>query len=219
MSVEKLKVNDLIQILIPPGSIFSGHHKSRVEDIGEDKILLALPFKEGQPIPMHVGDPVIFYKITSHGIYVYQSIIQERQSQPLPIITVERPKKIDKVQRRNFYRFPVFMKTVYAKQEDEKDPCDWTWKACTIKNISAGGLLVLVNDEFQKNDKLLIEVPLLQERLRLQAFVKRVFLERVERQAYYLLGLEFIEPSRMEQEKIIQFIFARQREMRSQGLQ
>ncbi|KAB2952334.1 hypothetical protein F9B85_09250 [Heliorestis acidaminivorans] len=218
MALEQLKVNDLIQILIPPGSIFSGHHKSRIEDMSDDKLILALPFKEGQPIPMHVKERVIFYKITDSGIWVYQTQVLSRKAHPIPVIEVDRPLKADKVQRRNFYRFPIVLETDYAKIDEQKDPIDWEWLSCSIRNISGGGLLLLCQEPLEKDNKLFVNIPLLQEQLRMKGIIRRVSKVQEQRETSYYIGLEFIEPTRVEQEKIIQFIFARQRERRNQEL-
>ncbi|ABZ85251.1 type iv pilus assembly protein pilz [Heliomicrobium modesticaldum Ice1] len=219
MSQERLNVNDLIQILIPAGSIYSGHYKSRIEDMGEDTLALALPFKEGQLIPLHVGEQLIFYKVSENGVWVYQTVIQSRRSTPLPVIIVKKPIRADKVQRRNFYRFPITVATQYCKQEKDVDPKDWTWYKGVIRNFSGGGVCLTVKEQLHVGDKIMVDLPLGKDQLRVGGQVKRSHVEGTGKDVAYVLGVEFLNISRGEQERVIQFIFARQRELRSQGIQ
>ncbi|MTV48040.1 hypothetical protein GJ688_03475 [Heliobacillus mobilis] len=216
--MSQLKVNDLIQILIPSGSIYSGHYKSRVEDMDKDTLTLALPFKDGQLIPLHVGEQVIFYLSTENGVWVYQSVIQSRRSQPLPVIIVSKPIRADKVQRRNFYRFPVFLESQFALQLPETDPKDWPWNKMWIRNISGGGVCIASKEPIKVGEKVLVDLPIGREALRLGGQVKRVTIDGEGKDAQFLLGVEFLQPSRGQQEQIIQYIFTRQREQRNQGL-
>ncbi|MDD2420812.1 MAG: PilZ domain-containing protein [Heliobacteriaceae bacterium] len=217
MDQSKLKVNDLIRIIIPPGSFYSGHHKSRIEDVQKNTLILAAPFKAGVVISVRVGERLVFSKAMDNGIWLYQVQVLNRLAGKLPLLEVTKPVRAEKVQRRSFFRFPVALDTQYAVMDEKTAPQDWRWRPTIIRDISGGGVCLVLKEKLGIDQKMVLDVPLEDVVMRLQGCVRREFRDKGDQRTTWVYGVEFIGHSEAEKDKIVQYIFARQREMRRQG--
>lgn len=210
--MEQLKINDTVQVIIPPGSLYSGQYKSRIEDITKDTVSIGIPLKDGSIIPLHVGETVLYCKTTENGVFVYQSKIISRQAGPLPVLVMTKPHKTDKVQRRNFYRFSIFLGTQYTKLLPDVPMSDLVWHEGKLKNMSGGGICLVVSEEgMVAGDQLFVDLPLDQDIIRTKVEIRRVSTEGQYKDRVYVLGCQFQNLPRGHQERIIQFIFTKQR--------
>ncbi|MCW2278795.1 flagellar brake protein [Heliophilum fasciatum] len=206
MSDQTLKINDQIQIMISDESLYAGRYYSHVEDFTDEGIVLSLPLKEGEIIPLHIGEKVEFCKITDSAIWLYRGTIIQRQGSPLPLMTVKLPLKVEKLQRRNFYRLPLSVQTQFAKVEEDKPMNEWQWEPSYLRNLSGGGVCLSCETQLEIGQQIVIDVPLEQDILRLWGEIRRV-----EQSSSYVAGVEFLDILHHDQDRIVQYVFAKQR--------
>jgi c-di-GMP-binding flagellar brake protein YcgR len=131
-----LNVRDRIELHITDKeseSIFS----VRVQEIDESRIVI-----DRRLMPSKLGDEVtlIFHK--NDAAYRFQAkVLEETYLERLPVLKVEQPKKLERMQRRSYFRLdldrPLLLrKQIGERKLDEDEP----YLRATIADLSAGGV-------------------------------------------------------------------------------
>lgn len=110
--------------------------------------------------------------------------------------------------QRDWMRLSIEQELLYARDEDDK------YKRAKVINMSGGGLLFATGEELQKNDELEIIIDLSPgEELNLRGRVVRVT-ENSENdnKKHFMIGLQFINIKKGEQDKIVGKILQEQQE-------
>lgn len=213
MTVEGLSINTNVEI-----EYEEQIYKSSVQDISEDHISFSVPINRGEYFIPHVGMEIRVIYADVDVVYDFQSIILGRKIDNIPIIMVSIPKKIKKIQRRDYVRITFVNNIKYwhiiEQNVDDalKGKLDAPINKGIIIDISGGGAKIIMNSNVKYNDFIMIEIPVENNNIRVISRVVRVGKDDMGRN---VVGLYFEYVNGSLREKLINFVFKIMRIQRS----
>lgn len=190
-------------------------YASYIVAMDENTISLAAPLSGGYLVFFAVGEPVRVYA----GRIAFSSEVVARKFFPDPLLIVSKPEVLEKVQRRSFVRFEASLPAVvrvFEVTDGVPGKVLEEVKTYTL-DISGGGALLAFPHSLTLETPLELTISLSDEKISCQAKVKRVAEGKVSDRTVRL-GVEFTAINPRDQDKIVKFIFERQRELRQRGL-
>lgn len=192
-------------------------YHSRIEDISENRMIIAMPMRKGYPV--NIGrDGQIFGRIITDGaVYRFKSFIIDKKIYPLPVWVVSPPSDIKKVQQRAFVRveimLPISLEFLNAEEGEPQ-----VLKVIT-KDISGGGLRIVSKQplKFGARANLCIELSDTGPAVKAVGEIVRIEQPQAETPVYWI-GIKFLHITEADRSKIIKFIFKKQLEFRQKGL-
>jgi c-di-GMP-binding flagellar brake protein YcgR len=215
-----LTINKLIEIQV--ASISSTiSYKSRVEEIDARGIWIANPTFQGSLVLISVGEEIIATYGDDLCIYSFSSTVLSIAREPLPMLLLAQPepKKVTRIQRRDFVRVPAILPVEFGIISPDQDlTAIKTYKANTI-DISGGGLKLLTNILVKERDLLQLTLFLEGEAMILSGIVIRANIEVEEDNPKPAsVGVQFVNIHESDRDKVVKFVFDWQRQMRRKGL-
>ncbi|MFP4661024.1 MAG: flagellar brake protein [Halanaerobiales bacterium] len=215
--IKELQVNKRIDILVEDGP-YQGSYLSKVAEVNEDNFKVTSPFNKGEIVPLRTGQQVQVFCTGNSAAYTFFAKIQERQSRPIALLTLQRTSDIIRIQRREYFRIEVKRDVKYRiidtqavnMEEDEKK----FYKTQTI-DISAGGVKLVADDRMPADGmiELYLDIPGLEKVALVGEIVNNYNLPDGR-----AVGIEFRNINQNQQDIIIGWLFDYQRELRKKGL-
>jgi len=145
------------------------NYVSQILDIYDNTFQAAMPIYEGHLIPLEVGSKYeVFFK-TNQGLYKATCEVVERSKiEKIYMLELKPISELEKFQRREYFRFTTNieayicllteheMKTFLQQVTFPEDYNDKK-KSAAIIDISGGGVKIVSNELYNKNDAVLIE--------------------------------------------------------------
>lgn len=229
-----LKVGDKIELSRKNGrgSAQSGEsaaYVSQVLDMREDGIVVAaMPISEGHIVPIEVGARLEAYFYTSQGIYKSLCTIIERGKEGnVYYCELELIGTLEKFQRREYYRLPSIISADiipingeevldYSEHHKIPDKSYDNMQSGIIVDISGGGVRVMSDMRFNKNDYVFLKFPIEMnigvKEMELMGMIV-LSLESPNRPNYYDSRIEFMEITSEQRDHIVKYIFEQQRKI------
>ncbi|MDT3699264.1 MAG: PilZ domain-containing protein [Thermincola sp.] len=212
---EPLKVNQPVEIELPKSK---DCYRSRVEGILSNKITLAAPLKQGQIVSLSPGTIVRVMFSDQMASYSFKSKLISQNRQNPPTVTLGEPYDLKRTQRRNFVRLETKLSIVFAEVNEDYETVGDTFSGTTI-DLSGGGVMFACNTLLKYGDILDLTVVLTEsDSAKALGKVVRFSENPPNSKQKYSVGLEFTAIEESERDKIIKFIFNKQRELRRKGL-
>ncbi|MEC9490345.1 MAG: flagellar brake domain-containing protein [Halanaerobiales bacterium] len=209
-----LSINKKLEVEIQSGT-YQGEYLCKVADIIEQGIVITGLYREGAPLPVKLDQPISVYYTTNRAAYVFKSKILRRSNKPLPLLLIERPESVERIQRRDYFRLEVSGSVDLYQKEDENTEARKITEAALL-DISGGGIKIELAENFAADELFYLH---LKSVFNEQQLIKSSIVRKTKVNAeLYNYGLEFIDISNGLREEIIQWIFAYQRENRRRGL-
>ncbi len=202
---------------------------SSIQDINEEGILIALPTDErGIPVLIRNGEVIEVSLIAGLGRIGFLTKVDRPIKEPLPMLKLHPPTNIFKVELRKYYRVPVHLpfRAFVATEVFDSDmnsrwvknfalPPEEAKVTGTVLDISGGGIYAVTKKDLEKGDVLLVELSVSGE-FELRDVAARVVRKTMANPERKLLGygMEFINIDEKDREKVIRYVFKRQRELR-----
>lgn|GEM_PF-2650090 len=236
----KVNINQRIDVVVPFGN-YEGQYSSQVADIISDSIFaINTPFSEGKVVNIAIGTKIDIMLRESTGLYKIPVKVIRREVEVTPLLIVELIGEVSKIQERNFFRLDIYQEAkfrVIGNEEDLKEldenvgieeilsekslNSDSTnLYNAIIRDISASGLKMVTRESSVREGQIL-EVDFSFANLpfdKLLAKVVRVFAEFKQGEKRYSIGVEFIHQDTGKRDEVMQWLFAKQRELRKKGL-
>lgn len=213
---DPLKVNQPVEIELP--EISKASYRSRVEGILINKITLAAPLKQGQIVSLSPGTPVKVIYSDQMAIYSFVSQVISLNRQTPPTVTLGEPYDFQRTQRRNFVRLDAILSITITQVDEDYKPVGETFSGTTV-DLSGGGAMFVCNTKLKFGDSLDTMIYLSDnDSVKAVSKVTRFVENLPNAKQKYSVGLEFTVIEESERDKIIKFIFNKQREMRKKGL-
>ena len=209
------KVNQRLGIMLPKEKTME-QYSSRVEEVDEGKLIIAMPMSKGLPVMLENGGGFYAKVFAETGIYGFNSSLLQKRISPLPVWIVSIPKEMKKIQQRAFVRLDVSL-PVTLEYDTEADDEPVLMKAST-KDIGGGGLQLITEQPLQigKNFLVYIELPD-NEAIQAKIEIVRCYKPMEDRDLYWS-AVKFVEINENYRDKIIRFIFRKQLEQRQKGM-
>ena len=106
METTEVELNDNLQIEIldDPNPLA---YPSRVDDILEDRVLIAWPTHRGVRVPFHTGQELRVSFVRKDALYSFQATVEEETQRPLPRLVLHPSDQPQRLQRRSYFRVQV----------------------------------------------------------------------------------------------------------------
>jgi len=216
MQANDLKINQLLEITVDePGTSYKGL-ASRIEEVTRDHLHVAVPMKQGELLPLRVRqhlDITVFFKGKT---FLFKTVVVARKLDPFPVLVVNKPTKFTQIQRRQWVRLPC--KLPIRFREVGAGPSVEPSIGETL-DISGGGLLFITHSPVEAGQIVELELNLpTPPPLFCKAKLLRLLESpKVEGGSSKVIS-EFAEISEGMRDRIISFIFEKQREWIRKGL-
>jgi c-di-GMP-binding flagellar brake protein YcgR len=199
------------------------YYKSTIEGSDSRTISISIPIKDGEYVPLRIGDTIEVIYYHEQDIYKFNTRVINRKSDVIPIIILEYPNEVFKVQRRKFVRVPIVCYIVYSKigkQEGGRVVISTHGSPKELKGImvdlSGGGTRIKLHEKLEKGDVLLINMPLGKDNISVKGEIVRVDFEELNK--LYVSGISFIDLDERTRDKLIKYIFQEMRDQMKKGL-
>ncbi len=175
-------------------------------------ILLTAPKKDGEYIFLESKTPVEIEAKSSGSMYLFETSVVGTLPGKIPTVVTTIPKKVIKIQRRRFVRIPL-LASIEIKRPDNLLEGTKT----TLVDISAGGFGVISKDKYAENEEYIITLEVGNFKLfKIKSRMVRIGNTDEDLKATNY-GFEFIDIAKSTQDRILKFIFERQRAVAKLG--
>jgi c-di-GMP-binding flagellar brake protein YcgR len=192
---------------------YKGKYRTRIEEVGESILVVGAPFKQREVVPLREGTKVTLTFWDESAAYSFEGKILQRIAVPIPMLVLELPRSVAKVQRRNFVRvaalYPLSFRSV------TKEGLSDTQQG-TLLDLSGGGMRFLTKNHLESNALIFVQLSLPKGDLQTPVRVRRAV--KIEDSNRYTVSVEFHDISERERDQIITCVFDIQRTMRKKGL-
>lgn len=220
MEMIKLNLGDKIKVQLynSDGEDVSQELASQYERLLPDGSMEILaPIKGGIVFPIHRGIEIGVMFEKDGKLYTFKAETIERKALGnVNLLRIIPKSEVEYLQRRLYYRFECVLDAKNRFFENMDDGDRGEYKDALIKDISGGGLRILTNDE-PKNGWYLDGIIDIGSEVHFTGKVVHVNKLRNKGQYRFEAGIEFVEISSPDREKVISFIFASQRKMLKKG--
>jgi c-di-GMP-binding flagellar brake protein YcgR len=192
-------------------------HKSWIEAVSPEILELAPPICRRTFVFLPVGARVLITIPSRQAVQRFVTEIVGRQLQPVPCLQVRAPQteQVERIQRRRHFREAVCRPV----------RCQWSSRPtdqflATTRDLSASGLLMRAEPDqcpsgLDSGDLLHLELELPQSTLNLAS---RIICVRLENHQALHLAVEYRDIREQDQNQIVQFLFAVQRNLLRQEI-
>jgi c-di-GMP-binding flagellar brake protein YcgR len=192
---------------------------------GNNIAVIAAPILGGNIIPLPVDSVVNVYFVgTERGIiynrYKFNAVVRERDvSNNLYVLKVEKRGKIEKDQRRRYFRLDCYAEVRYKEVESlNANKKDDGFKKTLIKNLSGGGICIKTDDRMKPGSIVICEMTINNRKIGFYGKVVR-FEDTGREYGYrYEAGIAYMSIDERDREAIIRYIFNEQRKLLNKGL-
>lgn len=195
-------------------------YQSRIEDVSEDEIYIAIPLSESSPLALRTGDYItVRLPLDTHSLEFTTQVVGMKLDS-IPRFAINYPESIQRVQLRQDVRIDILLDVMYSLlPEAGADP---EYKKAVAVNISAGGIRLTVKEPLQEETPLLIKFYLpvkgFVHFFEMESKIVRCQLvESKDQTAVYHLGLAFLNINSKQKDFIYQFIFQKMSQMKRLG--
>ena len=190
-------------------------YPSQVLDIStEGTLVVSGPIYKNKLVMIHRNEKVkVSYIIENKGRYAFDAIILRREYKGIYKLQLKRISNIKRYQQRRFYRFDISIPV--TKEFDIKE--EITIEECKTKDISGSGLKLYSNINHSVGDIVKCKFQINNHPIDVKGKVVRV--ENIDTFDYkYSLGIDFIGLNEKDRDRIIKFIFEKERILREKEL-
>lgn len=225
---EIIKLGEKVEVEILEKGEYEGHYLSRIEDIENGRIHIGLPMEKGHIIPLRVGASININLVKKDGVYTFGGLVLTRYLKPYANFVLEYPKKIHRLQRRNYVRITINAAVLFSIIEDKpkNEPKDKVEEPIKIEkavslNLSGGGLFFICLKDMPIGTKLktTVVLPNSTQLKDIISEIKRKDFIGEKGKEKFNYGVEFIEINEKTRDYIISYLFELQRERKIKGLE
>lgn len=197
------------------------HYVSSVQDIANGKLFIDIPYMSGRPISIRKGTKVYITFNKKDAFYRLVTQIENYHDDNIGCYELLLPEKVDRIQRRDFYRLKVLIDACYDIVTPEstnfaKNSSPENMKSGKIIDISGSGARLLAMEEVKMGNKLLVKFYISEVgSLLLLCEIKRIDKVVIESKEAYYVGLKFININRRTQDTLIKYILNKHAAQRS----
>ena len=193
---------------------------SRIEEVSEERIVLAMPMSKGVPVVLAPGEKFYGRMVVDGIAYWFTSTLLEKRHGPLPVWIAALPTDIRKIQLRAFVRLEIPLKVqakVIAKDGTKDDQENLPLGVMTTKDISGGGIQLISRHPLRVGTRLQLNIELPEiGTLPLLGDVVRIVQPEEKRQVFWI-GIRFVDIQEKDRRQIIRFIYQKQLEKRKKS--
>ena len=190
--------------------------------------VIAAPIYEGKVVPLETGTLIDIYFLNKSGKLIdlnkFRAVIIERSIlDNLHILMIEKLGEIVRMQRRNYFRLDVLLEVRYRvisySGTDEEYDADIPYTKTLATDLSGGGISLILEEKLERGSIIEGEIFSGQpEKISFRGKSARCERMRRDSRYKYVAGIEFIDISDINREKVIRYIFNEQRKLINKGM-
>lgn len=200
------KIGDRIKVGIHRDGNETSFYDSKIADISVEEEIVKIYNISNNGSFLYTGDSITVMKDSGSIIFLFDTNYLGRDKGKFDYLLLELPKKIDRMQRREFFRLPINVKLSLKKENDESEAI---FLGETL-DLSGSGLSVDLDAVLEKGDKVVINLPMTKD-----VYIEDIYgkVSRVSEGELlpYRYGIEFTDIEANKKEKIVAYIFEVQR--------
>ena len=205
---KKLLLGLTVELVVAEGK-YEGNYLTRIEEVGERILIVGALFNHGEVVPLREGTKVRLTFWDEAAAYSFEGKIMQRIAVPIPMLVLELPDSVVKVQRRNYVRVPALY-PVSFRSVTKKGLSDL--QKGMMLDLSGGGLRFLTKERVENESLLYVLLTLPKGELKTPVRVCRA--EKTEDSKHYMVSVEFHDIPERERDLIIRCVFDIQRAKR-----
>ena len=211
-----LTVGQRLEIFLEHGASHSLGYASRIEDMVDDELIVALPFDEnGAPVIPHEGENIYVHAAGDGCHYRFLTVHHKHSwyQGRVPVLHLALPQSAEKFQKRGMFRVKVDFKVgvqILDEKKEEKSAFHQAKSLVPAIDLSADGLAFVWTNEIARGMTTLLKLDNLPEigTLDLRAEVMRsTCVYQGEKRSIFHIGAKFQDITRGVQEQIIRYLF------------
>ncbi len=217
--LDLLKVGDKIELLRIDSLNDETLYPSQILDIIDEHILIISgPIYKSRLVYVRRNEKVrIICVVEDRGKYQFDAEVLNAKYEGVYKLKIRRISQITKHQLRKYFRLdisiPVTKYFTIMEDDEEKD----LEEKCRTKDISGGGMKLYTNYKHKVGDMITCEFKVDEHLITTKAKIVRV--ERVDTFEFdFALGIEFVDLEERDRDRIIKFLFSKQRELIEKGM-
>jgi c-di-GMP-binding flagellar brake protein YcgR len=202
----------------------AGRYTARVQDLERTKLFIEIPLKANstQPSPLPEGQSVlIWYRAADGAQCSFTTTVMGRETRNIPLLAVKKPaySEIHRQQRREFLRVPISvpMSLVFMNASTK----EIVTAQATGNDISGGGLSFICKKELPISKEDIIgfqfQMPIDGKKHDIVGKARVIRVGQAREASLQLVSLKFFEVNEQDRQRIVQYTFKRQLEMREKG--
>lgn len=211
----EFNINTKCEVLIK-GRTF----KSNIQDIDKDYIFISIPVFNGNYANFDENEEIEVLYYDENNVYNFKSKVAGKKNDNISMLVIEKPEKIKKIQRRNFFRIDLSVPVEYKKiplnltngELNRIIDGDKVFSKAVMVDLSGGGIRLRTRDDICENDLFLVKIPINREIVCVSCICKRVIKESLTKSN--VCGFSFYNVEDGKRDKIISYIFQLMRELR-----
>ncbi len=212
--MELFKLTKKIDVIVEDPE--TGHrltYSSRIEDIGEDSMTIAAPYRRGSFLPPWTGRTFSGRIAGDKCAYIFKSALLQYITDPIPLWVIAPPTDVKKVQMRSYVRLDVVL-DVKLEFAGEGDGGSSHVISTLTRDISAGGTRVVVSKPLVpgKKVKITLSLPEADSVEAVGEVLRNIPPENPGER--HTAAIEFIDIKEKNRGKIVKYIFRKQIERR-----
>ncbi|WP_010249134.1 flagellar brake protein [Acetivibrio cellulolyticus] len=188
--------------------------------VGNDTVFIAAPIHEGRLYPVQIGTRVIISFIKENNLFEFEAIVIDRESKHnLALLKIQAIGQIEKVQRREFFRFdccvPVNYREVQLPKQEFKE--DIQFIKTVTRDISGGGLCMRLKEPVEQDKLIECELFITSKINFFGRVVRLTKYDTIQGIYRYEIGVVFEKIDAIVREKVVGYIFQEQRRLLKKG--
>lgn len=210
MKCDALKVNNKIELKIL-GKNFDETYQTKIADIDELRIKVLVPSYKGEIVAFRRGIKIDALVVDDNTAYKFRSIIVNREKKNVPLLTLQMPESIQKIQRRKYFRLRTSLEAKYLSSNKSLEKL----KEARVQDISGGGVKLALGEKVPVRTLvgLRLDIPEIKD----VPIIGKV-VRSYDNNHHHSIGVKFLDLKEPIQDKIIKWIFKEQRKLRKKGL-
>lgn len=236
-----LKLWEKIELVVGE-NLDSGKYNARVEDITPHAILISEPEFVSGTIRLREGISATVYITRDDATYKFATTIRHTRRDHFPVVSLSIPKEIHRVQRRQFVRIECNERVSVMRIDDPLPAVGNAvrpWRDTVAINMSGGGICLHTSEPWHSGERIVLRIPFLRS-IDVSDTLPAICCRSFEIHGRYYVGAEFIRRNDLyrhfsdselkllpddcdkfdhhNQNRLVNFVFHQQIELRKKGL-
>ena len=190
----------------------------------ENTLIIDAPLKEGVVFPIRIGSNInIYYNVkvgsNNYNLYTFSSVVIDRKLHDgIAMLAIQKISDIIKIQRRNYFRFEYSMPIEYKMLIQNEIEVESDYILTIIRDLSGEGVCFMSEERLNLGDVVEFILELNENKAIFKGKIVRVSKCSNEGKFNYENGVNIINITDPERERMIKFIFGTQSKLRKKGL-
>lgn len=206
MLKEAPQLNQMVNVVLDDEHPFAGSYPCMVKEITAKALVITAPMDKREAVPLKIGEKVTVSYTLGTKFYTFPSEVIAVNKGHQQTITLSWPRKIEHIQRRNFLRVKAEIPVTFALDGGVD-----IYHASTL-DISGGGALIKSPVQLQINDKLDMQLTIPDRGvIDTEGRVVRCEVSKGPGGQFFMVGVDFTVINERDRERIIGYVFERER--------